>query len=103
LIELFRDLGVGLDLNFYQEAAIHYCGPAASLSNVQILGTGGSVLGRQDQPLLSSEAALRISAIDPACCGDFEQQLRCFLRHTSLRSLQWINLSRPLVTFKTLS
>ncbi|MEI8371396.1 MAG: GxxExxY protein [Planctomycetota bacterium] len=103
LIELLRNLGVGLDLKFYQEAALHYCGPAAGVIKVEICGAGGSILGHQEQPLLSPEVALRISAIDPDRCVDFEHQLRCFLRHTSLKALQWINLTRPLVTFKTLS
>jgi hypothetical protein len=41
--------------------------------------------------------------VDPEYCCDFEHQLRCFLRHTSLQALQWINLTRPLVTFKILT
>ena len=103
MIDLLRDLGVGLDLNFHQEAAFHRCGPAAGVAQVEIRGTGGNVLGQQEQPLLNPDVALRISAVDPEFCCDFEHQLRCFLRHTSLKAMQWINLTRPLVTFKTLS
>ena len=102
MIELFRDLGVGLDLHFYQDVALHHCGPAAGVAKVVIRGAGGIPLGQQEQPLLSPEVALRITAIDPEFCCDFEQQLRRFLRHTALKALQWINVIRPLVSFKTL-
>jgi hypothetical protein len=85
---LLRDLDVGLDLSLYRKAALHYCGPAEGVTDVEIRNAGGNSLGHQEQPLLSPEAALRISAIDEEYCKDFEHQLRCLLRHTSLKALQ---------------
>ena len=102
MMELLRELGVGLDLNFYQEAAIHCCGLSASVAKVEIRGANANILGHQEQLLLNPDVAFRLTAIDPEHYCDFEHQLRCFLRHTSLKALQWINLTRSLVSFKTL-
>jgi hypothetical protein len=100
--DLLHDLGVGLDLNLYRDAVLHFCSPASSIARVEVHGAGGHVLGTQEQHLLNPEIALRLSAVDPDDCPYFEHHLRRFLAHTSLTAIQWINITRSRVSFKTI-
>ena len=102
MTDLLRDLGIGLDLNLYRDAILHFCSPASSISQVGIYGAGGHILGTQEQHLLNPETALRLSALDPDDCPYFEHHLRRFLAHTALNAIQWINITRSLVSFKTI-
>ena len=63
---------------------------------------GSRAIGTQSAHLLNPTAAFRLSAVtrDPAT---YEQQLRKFLSHTRLRTIQWINLNHHTITLKTLS
>jgi GxxExxY protein len=101
-IDLFRDLGAGLDLSLYREAVLHHCNPDSCVAKVEVYGANGLVLGAQEQTLLNPETALHISAIDPNDCVYLESQLGRFLAHSALRTIQWINITRSLVTFTTL-
>jgi GxxExxY protein len=102
MIELLRDLGVGLDLDLYRDAALHFCSPTSSISPVGIYAASGHLLGTQEQSLLNPETAFRLSAIDPDGCTYFEHHLRRFLAHAALNAIQWINITRSVVSFKTI-
>jgi len=102
MTDLLRDLGVGLDLNLYRDAALHFCSPSSSISQVEVRGADGHFLGAQEQHLLNPETALRLSAVDPDDRPYCEHHLRRFLTHTTLRAIQWINITRSLVSFKTI-
>jgi GxxExxY protein len=102
LTELLHDLGVGLDLNLYRDAVLHHFSATSAISNIEIYGRDKNILGHQEQSLINPATALRISAVDPNNLPSFERQLRRFLSHTALTSIQWINLTRSVVTFRTL-
>ena len=65
MIDFLRDLGVGLDLNFYQDAASHFCSPTAGLARVEIRVLDGQILGTQEQISLNPDTAIRLSARRP--------------------------------------
>jgi GxxExxY protein len=98
---LLYDWGVGLDLLLYEEAIGHFCGPDTIAAKVDI-HSAGQLLGVQTTQLTAPDVALRLSAVAPDRQPDFEAHLRRFLSHTPLRAIQWINLTRPLVQFKTI-
>ncbi len=102
MTDLLRDLGVDLELNFYRDAASHFCSPTSSTSRVEVRDSRGQILGTQEQNLLNPETAIRLSALDPDDCSYLEHHLRRFLAHTALTAIQWINVTRSLVSFKTI-
>jgi GxxExxY protein len=101
-VELLRDWGAGLDLALYEEAASHfYHGTEPSEGVVSVL-RGERVVAQQPIRLAAAQVALRITAIDAPNLKSFSEHLRRFLDHTSLEAIQWINVRRDIVTFKSL-
>jgi hypothetical protein len=97
-----RDWGTALDLDLYEEAATHFCGRAVEpLTEIEIRADG-RLLGLQKVRLADPSTALKVTSLDADCLSDFEHHARRFLAHTSLRAIQWINITRSLVQFKTL-
>ena len=96
------DWGTSLDLGLYEEAATHFCGRSAEpLTEIEIRAQDRR-LGVQKIRLADPSTALKITALDAANLSDFECHAHRFLAHTSLRAIQWINITRPVVQFKTL-
>jgi hypothetical protein len=102
IISFLRDIGVGLDLSLYKEATAHFCSPNSSLARLEIRNDDGQVIGNQDVRLLAPEVALQFSAFSPDYLAHFEFHLNRFMKHTSLRAIQWINLARSQVQFRTI-
>ncbi len=102
LISLFRDWGVGLDLSLYEAAIEHFFNPQDLLIKPQFCGAGGRLIGMQDVPQIAPDTAIRVTAVSKENSPAFEHHLRRFFRHTSLRVLPWVNLTREVVQFKTI-
>ena len=103
MVAALFDWGAALDLGLYEDAATHFCGrDAEPLSEIEILAHD-RLLGVQKARLGDPSTALKITALDADSLPDFEFHARRFLSHTSLHSIQWINITRPVVQFKTLS
>jgi GxxExxY protein len=102
IISFLRDLGVGLDLSLYDEAAAYFCSPNGTLDRQAIRNERGRVVGSQELRIVAPEMALQFSAFSPEYTQQFEVHLKRFLSHTSLKAIQWINLARPQVLFKTI-
>ena len=102
IIPFLRDVGVGLDVSLYEEAAAHFCSPDSPLARLEILNDHGQVIGGQDVRLVAPGVAVEVSAFTPEYLKQFELHLNRFLNHTSLRAIQWINLTRSQVQFKTI-
>src|SRR5208282_3224342 len=100
IVSLLRDIGVGLEVSLYEEAAAHFCLPDSSLVRLDIRNDEGRVIGNQDILLLTPSVAIEVSAFAPEYLKQFELHLNRFLKHTSLRVIQWINLARSQVQFK---
>ncbi len=102
MVDALRDWGTALDLGLYEEAATHFAGRNSEpLSEVEIL-VHDRHLGVQKVRLADPATALKVTALDGDGAMEFEWHARRFLAHTSLRTIQWINITRPTVQFTTL-
>jgi GxxExxY protein len=102
MVEMLWDWGVGLDLHLYEDALTHFLGGEdCVIKQVEIVVDGRSC-GRQKVRLASPEAAFKIAALGEEGRIRFEDHARRFLKHTRLRAIHWINLTREQVLFRTL-
>lgn len=102
LTALLRDWGTGLDLQFYEEALIHFLGgEACVVANVEVR-TAEHPLGHQKMLLAAPRVAFAVTALHEAD-PDFESHVRRLLRHTDLEAILWANISLKMVTFTTIS
>lgn len=100
-VPILRDWGTGLDISLYEEALTHFLGGEQQVvQNVGIF-VDGNQTGNQSLRLAGPGMALKISALGQGQ-KRYEGHLRRFLAHTSLECMQWINVGRKVVTFKTL-
>ena len=63
--------------------------------------SGGCPLGFEKVRLAAPHVAFKITAITSGLEA-YEDHLRRFLRHTNLITIQWVNITRARVTFKTI-
>ena len=99
---ILRDWGTGLDLSLYSEALTHFLGgDEAVLQPVDIVSRGRR-LGQQILRLAAPHVAFKITALPLEECASFEQHAIRFLQRTTLQSIQWINITHQLVTFRSL-
>ncbi len=101
IVSILRDWGTCLDIALYEEAVIHFLGGPEQVTRAVEVRNGGAKVGYQRLNLLSPEASVCISALNDGQ-GYYEHQLRRFLPHTTLKAIQWVNIGRKLVTFKTI-
>jgi GxxExxY protein len=101
LVAILRDWGTCLDLALYEEALIHFLGGQQQVVRLVEVCFGGMRVGHQRLNLITPEASVCISALSAGQCH-YEKQLRRFLTHTALNAIQWMNIGRKLVTFKTI-
>jgi hypothetical protein len=102
MVALLGDWGTGLDVALYEEAAACLSGHGDREAEVEVRA-GPRLLGTQRMRLVAPDLATRVTALAPNLLSDFEVHLSRFLDHTSLRAVQWINLGREVVQFKTVS
>jgi GxxExxY protein len=101
LLELLADWGGFLQLSLYTEALVHVLGGEQKVVQKLGLWREGLSLGNQRFHLLSPQSAFRLTAL-PDGTEEYEPQLRALLEHSSLKTLQWVNLARHRVQFITL-
>jgi GxxExxY protein len=97
---LLRDWGAGLDVALYEEAAAFLCGH--DVEDEVDIRSGDRLLGRQPMHMAGGRVALRVTALSPQRHADFALHLRRLLAHASLDAVQWINVTRPEVCFRTI-
>ena len=101
LVAILRDWGTCLDIALYQEALIHFLGGQEQVMQPVGISVRGVRVGQQSLGLISPAASVCISALNDGQ-DRYETQLRRFLKHTTLNAVQWVNIARRLVTFKTI-
>lgn len=101
MVGLLRDWGTGLDLGLYEEAAACLCGQPPIESDIEIR-LGDRSLGVQRMRLSAPDVGLKITAMTSEGQAEFQPHLERLLAHADLRAIQWINIARPLVRFKTI-
>jgi GxxExxY protein len=101
-IAMLRDWGTGLGLELYEEAAMYLCGqPLDSEAKIEI-HLGNRSLGRQRMRIAGPYVGLEITALNPERREKHEAQLGHLLAHADLQAIQWINITRFEVRYKTL-
>lgn len=101
LVAMLRDWGTGLDLNLYAEAAVHFFGGESRVTRAVDILDGSVKVGTQKMRLISPGTALKVTALNRDL-DRFENHLCRFLQHTALEEIQWVNVARKQVTFRTL-
>ena len=102
LTDLLRDVGAGLDVELYEEAVIHLLGgPDTALQTIDIVINGRPV-GKQKLACSPDRAGIKLTALKRNDLPAFEDHYRRFLSHTDLLALDWVNINRSAVTFRTL-
>ena len=101
-VRILRDWGTGLDLRLYEEALIHFFGGEQRVVQPVEIQAGGQRIGVQKLPVIAPGTALKITTLNRDQ-EVFEHHLRRFLLHTTLETIQWVNVNRKCVTFRTLN
>ncbi len=102
LEDLLRDWGGFLETSLYLEAITHFLGgESAVLARIPV-SRQGRLLGTQPVQLLSSDVALRMTALTENH-DEFEVHLQRMLSHSQLRGIQWVNLNHHVVQWTTLT
>ncbi|MBU0678188.1 MAG: GxxExxY protein [Verrucomicrobia bacterium] len=94
--------GCFLDVSLYREALTHFMGGSDIVSRPIQIHVAGRVAGSQKVCEIDDETAWHLSAVKNGIAA-YETHMRRFLAHTELKRIQWINLSRRDLTFKTLN
>ncbi len=102
MVGLLRDWGTGLDLGLYEEAASHLCGQPPDVESDVEIRLENRLLGVQRMRLSAPDVALKITAMTIEGQAEFQSHLERLLAHADLRAVQWINITRPVVCFKTI-
>jgi GxxExxY protein len=99
--ELLAEWGAFLDVGLFREAVTFFLGGEEKVCLPVDVVRDSHILGSQRVDLLTSDTAFEITAIRMG--GDsYEKHLSRFLAHTHLRRIQWVNLNRHRITFKTI-
>lgn len=95
------DWGAGLDVQLYEDALTDHLGGEALVHREVPIVINGEVIGMQKSRFCGDRAVFKISTL-PDDLSPFELHARRFLFHTPLDAVQWVNINRDVVTFRTL-
>lgn len=95
-----RDVGAGLDNALYEEALTHLLGGEEQVIREIAVISGAGRMGSQEFHLVEPEVAFKVTSL--TLPTQFESHARRLLQHTALRAVQWINLTRKELTFRTI-
>jgi hypothetical protein len=100
-IAFARDVGAGLDNALYEEALTHLLGGEERVVREIAVISGADRIGEQAFHLVEPDVAFKVTSLNLP--EQFESQTRRLIEHTVLRAVQWINLTRKELTFRTIS
>jgi hypothetical protein len=100
MIALVRDWGLGLENLLYEEAVTHFLGGVAAVVRPVEVVMHNAKLGAQTCQLLNPETAFKITSF-ASNASLYEDHLHRLLAHTALKRIQWINLGRKAISFRT--
>ena len=99
-LELLKDWGVFLQTSLYREAIIHFFGGSeVALRRIPVFD-GPFEVGNHEVCLLDDDTALALTSLSNV--QPFQNHLERFLKHTRLKCIQWINLEKHDVEFRTI-
>jgi hypothetical protein len=100
-VELLDDWGAFLDVNLYREALVHFLGGTNSVCKPVEIFSGSRPIGTLNLNMLDQDSAFAFTT-KPGSASVMREHLDRLLRHTRLKSIQWVNLNRHRVEFATL-
>lgn len=101
IVEMLRDWGTGLDRTLYEDGVLHFLGGRKRrLTGVNVY-QNGICIGSHKMPLCGDATTTHITTFQDDN-EDYQKQLIRLARATKMRCVQWINIARDTVTFKTL-
>lgn len=101
MTNLVKEWGAFLACSLFDEAICHFRGGEENVFKRIEIRHDSNILGMQKVGMINDEVAFKISSITKG--GTFYgQDLRRFVRFTSLRALQWINFNHDKIVFKTM-
>ena len=95
-----REVGTNLDLSLYEEALTHWLGGEELVQQEIEVLSDGALLGHQNFRLVAPSVALKVTAFSAP--DPFEIHARRLLAHTTLKAIQWVNITRHTVSFCTI-
>lgn len=101
MIKLIGEWGTFLDTALFYDAINHFRGGENIVIQKIEVKNCRQVLGKQKVHLINSEIAFKISSMTKDK-EYYEQNLKLFLQHTSLKAIQWINFNHNKIIFKTI-
>ena len=101
MLALLHDWGAFLEVPLYRDALTFFLGGAAAVLRPVEVFSETRTLGPQTTHLLTPDTAFALSAVSEQP-EQYGSHLTCFLRHTHLLHLQWINLNHHHIEFRTL-
>lgn len=99
IIDILRDWGTALDIALYREAITHFCG-TDSPHEVQVL-LNGTPICCQTVDLCNPDTGLAVTTFENNA-EQYQKQLTRFMNNTTLNAIQWINIAKNELTFKTI-
>ena len=87
-------------MHLYEAAVSHLYGGDEAVQRYIDIVTGSHRLGRRKVRLAAPGCAFKVTTIADEEVPYFEDHARRFLRHTGLRSIHWINITREIVRFQ---
>jgi GxxExxY protein len=98
---LLTEWGAFLDPILYRDALTHFLGGEERVVRGVGVHSAGALIGTQKTHLLTDDIAFSVTASIHRPDLVREHQRR-FLKHTSLRAIQWINLNHHQIEFRTI-
>lgn len=102
MIAVLRDWGVGLGIALYEEAAAYLCGQAPDAETDVGICLDAHPLGMQRMRLAAPGVAVRITTLPRNRLHAYRADLHRLLDHAGLHAIQWINITQPVVEFRTI-
>ena len=96
-----RDWGTGLERALYEEALIHFKGGLGHVKREIDVVMNGKIISTQPALLCGPETVLKVTTFENNT-DMYQKDLSCFLTKTSMEAIQWINISRNRLSFKTI-
>jgi GxxExxY protein len=103
MLAFLREVGAGLDIHLYESAISHFFGGDNAVQHQVDVLLDDQHLGRQKVRLATPGWVFKATTIDTEGLQRFEDHARRFLQHTDLEGFHWINITRPVVTFKSIA
>lgn len=101
MMELLNTWGGFLNLELYYQATEFLLGNHLVVDSIPICVDGHDI-GTQKAHLLSNKVAYKITAFTKDTDA-YQFELKRFIKHTNLKSIQWVNLNKHEVSFETIS